>query len=75
MSAVKRPPSMQTRLLALVLAFATAVWVLAAVFTWNDAQDEVDELLDGHLAQAASLLMVQSDGDIDDIFDAPVLHR
>jgi two-component system sensor histidine kinase QseC len=70
-----RPPSMQTRLLALVLAFAVAVWVLAAVFTWNDAQDEVDELLDGHLAQAASLLMVQSDGDIDDIFDAPVLHR
>ena len=75
MNAVKRPPSMQTRLLALVLTFATAVWVLAAVFTWNDAQDEVDELLDGHLAQAASLLMVQSDGDIDDIFDAPVLHR
>ncbi len=68
-------PSMQTRLLLFVLAFATAIWLVAAAFTWRDAQHEVDELLDGHLAQAASLLLVQSDGDIDDIFDTPVLHR
>jgi two-component system sensor histidine kinase QseC len=68
-------PSMQTRLLVLVLAFATVVWLVAAAITWRDAQHEVDELLDGHLAQASSLLLVQSDGDIDDIFDTPILHR
>lgn len=68
-------PSMQTRLLVLVLAFATVVWLVAAAFTWRDAQHEVGELLDGHLAQASSLLLVQSDGDIDDIFDTPILHR
>jgi len=68
-------PSMQTRLLLLVLAFATAIWLLAAAITWRDAKHEVDVLLDGHLAQASSLLLVQSDGDIDDIFDTPILHR
>jgi two-component system sensor histidine kinase QseC len=67
--------SLQTRLLLLVLGFATAVWMGAAAFTWIDAQGELDELLDGHLAQAASLLMVQADGDLDDIFDTPVLHK
>jgi len=68
-------PSMQTRLLLLVLGFATAVWLLSAAFTWREAQHEVDELLDSHLVQAASLLLVQSDGDIDDLFDTPVLQR
>jgi two-component system, OmpR family, sensor histidine kinase QseC len=67
--------SLQTRLLLLVLGFATAVWLGAATFAWTDAQSELDELLDGHLAQAASLLMVQADGDLDDIFDTPVLHK
>jgi two-component system sensor histidine kinase QseC len=75
MSHPVRRASMQTRLLLLVLAFATAIWLLAAAITWRDAKREVDELLDGHLAQASSLLLVQSDGDIDDIFDTPILHR
>jgi two-component system sensor histidine kinase QseC len=70
-----RQPSLQSRLLLLVLGFATAVWLGAAVITWNDAQHEIDELLDGHLAQAAALLLVQAAGDHDDVYDAPTLRK
>jgi two-component system sensor histidine kinase QseC len=45
------------------------------VITWRDAQNEIDELLDGHLAQAAALLLVQAQGDHDDVSDTPVLHK
>ncbi len=67
--------SIQTRLLVLMLGLVTAVWLGAAVVTWVDAQHELDELLDGHLAQAASLLVLQADGEDDDISDAPQLHK
>ena len=67
--------SIQARLLVLMLGLVTAVWLGAAAVTWFDAQHELDELLDGHLAQAASLLVLQADGDDDDISDAPVLHK
>ena len=70
-----RQQSMQTRLLLLVLAFATVVWLGAALVTWNDAQDEIDELLDSHLAQSAALLLLQTEGDFDDISDTPVLKK
>jgi two-component system sensor histidine kinase QseC len=43
--------------------------------TWIDAQHEIDELLDAHLAQAAAFLIVQGDGDDDDFTDAPPLHK
>ena len=67
--------SIQARLLLLLLSVATVVWLGAAAVTWVDAQHELDELLDGHLAQAASLLVLQADSDDDDISDAPVLHK
>ena len=51
--------SLQGRLLKMVLALVMLVWLSAAVLTWYDAQHELDELLDGHLAQAASLLLEQ----------------
>lgn len=75
MRPVLAPRSLQGRLLVLVLGFACAVWLGAAVLTWRDAQHEIDELLDGHLAQAAALLLVQAAGDHDDVYDAPVLHK
>lgn len=79
MTRVSRPGSLQARLLALVLGLVTAVWLVVAVMTWLDARHELDELLDGHLAQAAAQLVVQSvnaDGDEDDgLADAPSLHR
>ncbi len=57
-----------------MLGMATLIWLAAAAMTWFDAQHEIDELLDGHLAQAAALLVVQGDGD-GDSDDAPVLHK
>jgi two-component system sensor histidine kinase QseC len=75
MSAPARPASLHTRLLLLVLGFAMAVWLGAALITWKDAQSEIDELLDGHLTQAAALMLVQAAGDHDDVYDAPVLHK
>ena len=79
MPGVRKLSSLQARLLALVLALVAVVWLGAAVMTWLDARHELDELLDGHLAQAATLLVVQSehaDGDADDgMIDAPSLHR
>lgn len=77
--------SLQARLLALLLLMVTLVWVAAAVLTWVDASDELDELLDGHLAQSAALLIVQQTGhggdkssdtpDGDHVEDAPSLHK
>ncbi|MDP3761310.1 MAG: histidine kinase dimerization/phospho-acceptor domain-containing protein [Ramlibacter sp.] len=71
------PRSLQGRLLVLVLGVVTAVWLGAAVLTWRDARHELDELLDGHLAQAAALLVVQQAREVDDdrAADAPVLHK
>ena len=73
----RRFASFQARLLALLLVLVTTVWLGAAVVTWLDARHELDELLDGHLAQAAALLVVQqaqSDSD-DEVVDAPALHK
>ena len=75
MSALPKQTSLQTRLLLLVLGFAVAVWLGAASITWRDAQYELDELLDGHLAQAAALLLVQASGDHDDVYDTAVTHK
>jgi two-component system sensor histidine kinase QseC len=59
MTLLNRLHSLQTRLLALLLLMVTMVWLGAAVLTWRHASDELDELLDGHLAQSAALLIVQ----------------
>jgi two-component system sensor histidine kinase QseC len=74
---VKALRSLQARVLALALAAVSAAWIAAAVFTWREAQRELDELLDGHLAQAAALLVVQQAHEIDDDerSEAPTLHR
>jgi two-component system sensor histidine kinase QseC len=73
----RTPGSLQARLLTLVLGLVAIVWLLAATATWYDARHELDELLDGHLAQAAALLVVQQVGedDDDDVADAPSLHK
>lgn len=75
---IKRPGSLQGRLLALVLAVVMGVWLATAAMTWLDASHELDELLDSHLAQAAALLVVQQTHEIEDDgggIDAPTLHR
>jgi two-component system sensor histidine kinase QseC len=69
--------SLKARLLALALAATIAVWVATMVFTWIDAREEIDELLDAHLAQAASLLIAQTADEIEEIDTehAPLLHQ
>jgi two-component system sensor histidine kinase QseC len=70
--------SLGGRVLALVLGLVAAVWVATALATWLDARHELDELLDGHLAQAAALLVVHQARGIEDeehAVDAPSLHR
>jgi two-component system sensor histidine kinase QseC len=70
--------SLQNRLLGLVLGVVLSVWLATACMTWFDVRHELDELLDGHLAQAAAILVVQQTADIDEDApgaDAPSLHR
>jgi two-component system sensor histidine kinase QseC len=74
----RREYSVRRRLLVLVLGAVAACWLLAVAATWLDARHELDELLDGHLAQAAALLLAPQGGDGDGDehgVDAPVLHR
>jgi two-component system, OmpR family, sensor histidine kinase QseC len=76
---MRLPQSIQGRLLALLLGAVALVWLAAAAVTWFDVRNELDELLDAHLAQAAALLVVQQSGEIepndDRTVEAPALHR
>lgn len=66
-NAAARPPrSLQTRLLLAVLALVLLAWASAAALTWHEAEDEVGELLDAHLAQTAALLRLQPLDALDD---------
>jgi two-component system, OmpR family, sensor histidine kinase QseC len=69
--------SLQGRLLVLMLGLVMGTWLATATLTWIDVRHELDELLDGHLAQAAALLVVQQAGEMEDDagVDAPTLHR
>jgi len=69
--------SLKGRLLVLALAAITLVWLGATAFTYFDAQEEFDEVLDAHLAQTASLLLAQASHDLDEleIEHAPLLHK
>ncbi|HET9763450.1 MAG TPA: hypothetical protein VFR50_08035, partial [Casimicrobiaceae bacterium] len=49
--------SIRRQLLLILLASVAVVWIATAVVSYFDAQHEVDELLDAHLAQSASLLI------------------
>ena len=76
---IQLPRSLQGRLLTWVLTVVVGVWLATAAMTWVDVRHELDELLDGHLAQAAAVLVIQQTpemGDGDETgADAPTLHR
>ncbi|VWC78087.1 ATP-binding protein [Burkholderia contaminans] len=77
MKAVLPARSLHGRLLTLVLAVVLGVWLSTLMLTWLDARREIDRLLDGHLAQAAALLVAQQargPDDDDNAIDAPILH-
>lgn len=70
--------SLQQRLLTRTLGAVLVVWMGTAAFVGFEAQHEVDELLDAHLAQSAALLVVQQNATPDDdepLLDAPTLHK
>jgi len=71
-----RAPSLRRRLLLTLLGVVAAIWIAAAIASYFDARHELDELLDAHLAQAASLLIAQAGDELDEIDEhAPQLHR
>ncbi len=73
-----KPGSLQSELISLVLGAVLAIFILIASLTWLDASHEIDEILDSHLTQAASLLVVQEANEVgenDQQIDAPILHR
>ncbi|MDP1638129.1 MAG: ATP-binding protein [Candidatus Nitrotoga sp.] len=72
-----RRTSLKQRLLVLALTAITLVWLGATAFTYHNAREEFDEVLDAHLAQAAALLVVQSSHDLDELETehAPLLHK
>ncbi|HDR9201505.1 TPA: sensor histidine kinase N-terminal domain-containing protein [Burkholderia vietnamiensis] len=77
MKALLPARSLHGRLLTLVPAVVLGVWLATLMLTWLDAQREIDRLLDGHLAQAAALLVAQQargPDDDDTAIDAPMLH-
>jgi two-component system sensor histidine kinase QseC len=60
------------------LVVVTGVWFLVAAMTWFDTRHELGELLDGHLAQAAALLVAQQVPEFEREHlreNAPSLHR
>lgn len=71
------PGSLKQRLLLLAMTTVVAVWIVATAFTYFDARDEFDEILDAHLAQSAALLVVQASHDLDELETehVPLLHK
>ena len=49
--------SMRRQLLLLLLGAVAIVWIATAAASYVDVRHELDELLDAHLAQSASLLI------------------
>jgi len=69
--------SIKRRLLIGLLSATALAWLATLALSYQDARHELDELLDAHLAQSASLLIAQIGHEADDIDSehAPQLHR
>ena len=69
--------SIRRELLVVLLAAVAATWIATAIVSYVDARHELDELLDAHLAQSASLLVAQAGREADeiDVEHSPQLHR
>jgi two-component system sensor histidine kinase QseC len=72
-----RVPSLRRRLVVFLLAAIAVTWVVTSLVGYRDARHEIDELLDAHLAQSASLLVSQVGHELEeiDVEHAPELHR
>ena len=73
--------SLRLRATLLVVAVVAGLWLIAAALTWRGAVHEAAELFDGHLAQAASMLIAQTAVEVevedqhDEEWHAPLAHR
>jgi two-component system sensor histidine kinase QseC len=70
-------PSLQVRLLGLMFGVLAAVWAATLALTVSNTRHELGALLDAHLAQSASLLLVRNNDTDEDLEApaAPALHR
>jgi two-component system sensor histidine kinase QseC len=59
--------SLKRRLVAGLLAVVVVVWLATAAYSYIDARHEINELLDAHLAQSASLIVAQVGHDLEEI--------
>jgi two-component system sensor histidine kinase QseC len=67
---------MRRQLLLALLGLVALTWVATAAVSYLDARHEIDELLDAHLAQSASLLIAQASHDLEEIDEhARDVHR
>src|SRR5512145_1159963 len=62
-----RSYSLKQRLLLGILAVVAVVWLATAAYTYFDARHEINELLDAHLAQSASLIVAQVGHELEEI--------
>jgi two-component system sensor histidine kinase QseC len=68
--------SMRRELLLILLGSVAIIWIVTAAVSYIEARHEIDELLDSHLAQSASLLIAQAGHDLEEIDEhAPDVHR
>lgn len=69
--------SLKRKLLLAVLSTVAAVWLATAVYSYFEALHEIDELLDAHLTQSASLIVAQVGHELEeiDVEHAPQLHE
>jgi len=70
------PYSLKRRLLVGLMGAVALVWLATTAYSYLDAEHEVDELLDAHLAQSASLILAQATHDLEeiDLEHAPAAH-
>jgi two-component system, OmpR family, sensor histidine kinase QseC len=59
--------SLRGRTTLLVVAMTSAAWICASIAMWVDTRHELDELLDAHLAQAASFLVIREGGENEEL--------
>lgn len=69
--------SIKRRLLVGLLLIILLTWGVTLLLSYRDTRHELDELLDAHLAQSASLLIAQTGKEMEEIDTehAPQLHR
>ena len=66
--------SLKRRIVLLCLLALGLTWVSSLILSYQDTRQEVRQLLDAHLAQAAALLVAQSGDEIEEIENPDASH-